>query len=819
MVYESKKPIVLITGCSGKIGTILTNALKKNYQVIGFDREIEKEDDIAFDLTSESSVKKAFAKFKLSFGTKIATVIHLAAYFDFTGEDSPLYEKVNVKGTKYLLEALQNFEVERFVYMSTMLVHAPGKPGEKISEDTPLGPKWVYPESKVEAEKVIEKYHGKVPYLILRLAGLYDDSTCVPTLAHQIKRVYERSFKSSLYAGDIEAGQSFIHQDDLVSLVKKAIQYRNDLPKEEIILAGESEVVNYQDLQQQITDLMHDEQAELINLPKPIAKAGAWLEEQAEPLIPDDFNQGQKPFIKPFMIDLASDHYDLDISKAKEKLDWQPNHQIQESLPKIIKDLKSDPENWYENNQIPVPDWIKAIHHKNPEKIRKAYEKEFCKTHQSFLWAHFLNIALGFWLLSSPATLGYESFGMILSDWISGGLLIFLAFFCLSWRFSKVRFLCALIGIWVIFAPLIFWAPTPAAYLNGTIAGFLIVALSVGVRPDIGVAPNAAMEGSNIPFGWDFSPSSWSQRLPIIILAFVGLFISRYMASYQLEHIDGVWDPFFTGFADTQKNGTEEIITSYVSKAWPVPDAGLGAFVYLLEILIGIIGGTNRWRTMPWLVFLFGFLIIPLGAVSITFIIIQPIWLNTWCTLCLIAAGAMLFQIPYALPEIVATSVFLWGRWKAKRPILRVFFVGDADPENEPRKGETNFERSPLKIIKGMVNEGMSFSWNLWLSILIGIWLMFTRLTLDSTGAMANSDHLIGSLVITVSVIAFAQTARTIRFVNIIFGLALLLTPFIYDANLSQTLSSFLAAFFLIGLCIPRGKIYSSYGQWNEMIK
>lgn len=817
MVREKEKPIVLITGSTGNIGTALTNSLKKDYCIIGFDRQKESA-DIIMDLTSESSINQAFQTFKKRYGTKIAAVIHLAAYFDFTGEDTPLYEQVNVKGTKKLLQKLQDFEVERFIYGSTMLVHEPGKPGEKINEDTPLGPKWVYPESKAEAEQVIEDHHGHIPYLILRLAGLYDDSSCVPTLAHQIKRVYERTFKSYLYAGNIEAGQSFIHKKDLLDLVKKSIKHRNDLPEKEIILAGEPDVVSYKQMQQYITDLIHDEKTELINIPEPFAKAGIWLEEKLEPLVPDDFDQGQKSFIKPFLMDLSSDHYDLDITKAKKQLNWQPKYQIKKTLPKIIQDLKNDPEHWYETHGILVPDWMKAIQHQSPEKIRKAYEKQFRQTHQNFLWAHFLNIALGFWLISSPATLGYESYPMMLSDWISGSILIFLAFLCLSWRFARVRWLCAFIGLWVTFAPLAFWAPTAAAYLNGTLVGLLIIGFSVLVRPDVGVAPNAAMEGSQIPVGWDFSPSSWSQRFLIIILAFFGLFVSRYMTAYQLEHIDGVWDPFFMGYANDPKNGTEEIITSYISEAWPVPDAGLGAFVYILEILTGIIGGTNRWRTMPWLVLLFGILIVPLGIVSVTFIIIQPILLDTWCTLCLIAAMAMLIQVPYSFDELVATSVFLWRRWKAGRPVLRILFVGDTDTETENHQDETNFERSPLKILKDVVVGGVTLPWNLLLCLVIGFWLMFTRLTLDSAGGMANADHIIGSLVITATITALAETARAVRWINLIFGFCLLCTPFIYVASLSQTLSSLLCGVLLILLSFPRGTIYNSYGQWDRFI-
>jgi CBS domain-containing protein len=61
---------------------------------------------------------------------------------------NPLYQQVNVDGTRWLLQALQGFEVEQFVYSGTMLVHAPAAPGEHIDEDRPIAPQWAYPRSK-----------------------------------------------------------------------------------------------------------------------------------------------------------------------------------------------------------------------------------------------------------------------------------------------------------------------------------------------------------------------------------------------------------------------------------------------------------------------------------------------------------------------------------------------------------------------------------------------------------------------------------------------------------------------------------------------
>lgn len=291
------------------------------------------------------------------------------------------------------------------------------------------------------------------------------------------------------------------------------------------------------------------------------------------------------------------------------------------------------------------------------------------------------------------------------------------------------------------------------------------------------------------------------------------------MTAYQLGHIDAVWDPFFSGYIPTDtKNGTEEIITSSVSKAWPVPDAGLGALTYLLEILTGMIGSSRRWRTMPWLVLLFGFMIIPLGAISITFIIIQPILLGTWCALCLIAAAAMVLQIPYSFDEVVATIEFLRRRARKGRPWLKILFTGDTDEGSKQDRVEDDFTKRPNVIIREILTGGITVPWNLALCGLIGLWLMFTRVTLGADGGMANADHLIGALVTTITVTAFAEVARALRFLNMFLGAALLITPFVFGAAPLAILASVICGLALIGLSFRRGPVKSNWGEWNKAI-
>ena len=90
------------------------------------------------------------------------------------------------------------------IYASSMLVHKPGAVGNKITEDAPIEPRWVYPSSKAEAEEVI-KTSARMPYAILRIAGVYDDHTAVPTLSQQMARIYEYDFQSYVFAGEPDA--------------------------------------------------------------------------------------------------------------------------------------------------------------------------------------------------------------------------------------------------------------------------------------------------------------------------------------------------------------------------------------------------------------------------------------------------------------------------------------------------------------------------------------------------------------------------------------------------------------------------------------
>lgn len=466
--------------------------------------------------------------------------------------------------------------------------------------------------------------------------------------------------------------------------------------------------------------------------------------------------------------------------------------------------------------------------------------------HRKLLWPHYMNLMLGLWLITSPLTLGYLSefvpdanqlrvmeerglpsfewrnLAMTWSDIASGVLVvIFSALSADSYRrFPWAQWANAFTGFWLLFAPLVFWTPLPEAYANDTLVGALVIAFSVLVPMMPGMSMEGMMGKPDIPPGWAYTPASWVQRAPIAVLALIGFFIARVLGAYQLGHLDGVWEPFFPGSGEMQgmMNGTETIITSSVSKAWPIPDGALGAIVYMLELAMTWMGGKDRWRTMPWMVLGITVLIVPLGVVSIYFIIIQPIVIGTWCTLCLIAALLMTIMIPYQLDEFVAMGQFLlWARRKGK-PFWRTFWMGDAmeGGSDDTSKGLLGTPREMFRE----ANRGNSVPWMLLVSVAIGISFMLTRLTFGNSGDMADSDHLVGSLVVVFAIMAFSEVARSVRFINVLFGAWLIAAPWLLDGAGSalSTWNGVVSGALLIALSLPRGPVKDSYAGWNRYI-
>ncbi len=453
--------------------------------------------------------------------------------------------------------------------------------------------------------------------------------------------------------------------------------------------------------------------------------------------------------------------------------------------------------------------------------------------HMQTLWVYWALIILGIWLVLSPLTFSYgksvvmpsggrslwiSTQGRILamtwSDIISGILLIFFGWRSLTPNRPVSLWIICFTGIWITFAPVIFWAPNAVAYLNDTLVGALVISLSILI-PGM---PNMIMYmkmGGEVPEGWSYNPSSWPQRWIMIVTAFMGWIVSRYLGAFQMGYIDHIWDPFFGP-------ESELVLNSKMSHSLPISDGAFGALAYTFEFLMGWMGAPTRWRTMPWMVTFFGILVIPLGLVHIFLVISQPVVVGHWCTFCLLAAAIMLPMIPLEVDEVIAMGQHLKKRLSKGDKFWQVFWKG-GKPENV-----TEDNRSPQllmlphsfsRVFKSSV-WGMSVPPTLLISMFVGIYLMFAPggFGVPIGKTLAHINHLGGALVIVVSVISMGEVVRRGRYLNVLLASGITVMPWFFTEGYTWlAVTDVVAGVALIFLALPRGPKKETYGLWDKI--
>jgi hypothetical protein len=421
---------------------------------------------------------------------------------------------------------------------------------------------------------------------------------------------------------------------------------------------------------------------------------------------------------------------------------------------------------------------------------------------RDFRWSKYAAAICGIWLAANSSFTSSATPGLLINNLACGLVVAVLSVASIAPHRDWLRWLVGTIGAWLLFSPLIFWAPTALQYDGSTLLAALIITFSFLIP---GQPYARKYPGPEIPPGWTYNPSSWAQRAPLITIAFFGFFLARYLAAYQLGYNSFAWDPFFG-------NGTQRVLDSEISKAFIISDAGLGAVSYLIDALEGFLGGRDRWRSMPWAVVLFAASIVPAGVTSIVLVMLQPIGVGAWCTICLVAAAAMLIMVPFAFDELVATIQFLIRSKKGGASFWKTFFMGGPDVIEEAAPSGDDADSG--------WSVGVNFPISLVVSALVGIWIMASPAVLGISGAASDSQHLTGALIVTIAVSAMAEPCRIARFLNVPAALWLMASLAILPGFPPASMwTNVLAGVALAVLSLPKGKIVERYGTFDRWVR
>ncbi len=350
-----EKPVVVITGASGFIGSAVCLDLAKDFLVIAIDRR-EPSDLLRraapeiiwhiIDIADNQSVLEVFVRTGNDFG-QIDFVIHLAAYYDFGTEWVPEYQRSNVDGTAKVIDASINLRVKRLIFASSIAAMEPPATGSFLTEESPVSEYLPYARSKTLGEKLIAEANSQLPCNILRIAGVFSDWCELPPLYGLIK-LWTSAFPfGCIIPGRGESGIPYIHISDLVRLVRLCILLDQELDPYNIFLASQHGAVNHKQLFPAVRSAAaYSGSLRPIHIPLKIAKFGAGLRYTLGGI------SGNKPVEQAWMLEYVDKPWNIDTGLTRRMLDWDcsPELGILMKIPDILNIRKTDPKGWKRRN-------------------------------------------------------------------------------------------------------------------------------------------------------------------------------------------------------------------------------------------------------------------------------------------------------------------------------------------------------------------------------------------------------------------------------------------------------------------------------------
>jgi nucleoside-diphosphate-sugar epimerase len=349
---------LLILGAAGFIGTAIRRAAAAEYELLSVDlvatpaaagltgvTSVVGEERYAVDLGSPEEIDGLWADAQLD-ARDIAAVIHLAAYYDFRNRPDPRYDRV-IRGLAHLLERLGDSlrpDIP-FVYASSMAAMAPTEPGHKQVADSPRAGLWAYPRHKREAEATIEGAAIPQPRVELVLAAVYSAWGELVPLYQHIEQVARRSPLSSMYPGSVDRGLTYVHLNSAVEAFLRSIDAFRGKSGVHRLLIGEDRPVTYLQIHRAAQRAFGRRQGRIRRIPRWLARVGARLLGWMGQLL------GTSPFIRPWMIDFAGEHFEFDLRPTRQLLDWKPDGYLGDRLDGICDRAAIHREIWLAKNE------------------------------------------------------------------------------------------------------------------------------------------------------------------------------------------------------------------------------------------------------------------------------------------------------------------------------------------------------------------------------------------------------------------------------------------------------------------------------------
>jgi nucleoside-diphosphate-sugar epimerase len=347
------RPRLVLTGASGFLGRHLIQALQEDFQVVALARSspsycgVPPHPNLAWmqvDLADRAALAAAFRTIREGGGAEF--VVHLAAYYDFTGDPHPEYERTNVVALRALLEECRDLRLRRFVFASSLAASDFPPRGVRLDESSaPDGPH-PYAVTKRRGEALLREF-PEVPSAIVRLAAIYSDWLEYPPLFVLFERWLSKSWDRGILGGRGVFAIPYLHVHDVASFVVRLLGAHEDLAPAEVLIASPDEPTSLRALFERVG---RDDAGRLPpspTLPAPVCRLGM--------VARDLFGRvtGSRPFERPWMAGYIDRRMPVDAHRTRARLGWAPRErlQLERRLPLVLQNRAANPTEWLRRNQ------------------------------------------------------------------------------------------------------------------------------------------------------------------------------------------------------------------------------------------------------------------------------------------------------------------------------------------------------------------------------------------------------------------------------------------------------------------------------------
>jgi nucleoside-diphosphate-sugar epimerase len=381
-------PRLIITGASGFIGRRLLDGLKDRYEIVGLARRSQSRcgapvhDHITWyqtDIGDSESLATAFRFIRETGGADF--VIHLAAHYDFTGEDHPEYWRTNVEGLRNLLEECRDLDLERFVFASSVAACRFPDPGGVLTEKSPPDGEHIYAATKRRGEEMLAEYDDCIPSCILRFAAVFSDWCEYAPLYVFFGTWLSGAWNARILAGQGRSAIPYLHVREVAPFVRRLIETNDRLEQRQVLMASPNHTISHRELYDLVATYSDAISGSPIFMPPLLARIGVWVRDLGGRLL------GKRPFERPWMVAYIDRDLAVDCSVTYDLLGWRPRKRLDmpRRIPFLVEHRKSDPIEWHLRNRAA----LKKVRVRANLRIHRLLEK-----HQDLIRERFIDALL-----------------------------------------------------------------------------------------------------------------------------------------------------------------------------------------------------------------------------------------------------------------------------------------------------------------------------------------------------------------------------------------------------------------------------------------